>query len=122
MNIALWIIQALLAFVFLAAGAMKLVKSKTELEQQQGMGYVTERSAQDMKLIGLAEVLGGIGLIVPWLLNILPILTPIAAAGLTMIMLGAIVTHVRRKESALFVTGLTLLTLIVAIARFRMMA
>jgi|694.fasta_scaffold72452_3 uncharacterized membrane protein YphA (DoxX/SURF4 family) len=122
MNIALWIIQALLAFVFLAAGAMKLVKSKTELEQQQGMGYVTERSAQEMKLIGLAEVLGGIGLIVPWLLNILPILTPIAAAGLTMIMLGAIVTHVRRKESALFVTGLTLLTLIVAIARFRMMA
>jgi uncharacterized membrane protein YphA (DoxX/SURF4 family) len=59
---------------------------------------------------------------VPWLLNILPILTPIAAAGLTMIMIGAIVTHVRRKESALFVTGLTLLTLIVAIARFRMMA
>lgn len=122
MNIALWIIQALLAFVFLAAGAMKLVKSKTELEQQQGMGYVTERSAQEMKLIGLAEVLGGVGLIVPWLLNILPILTPIAAAGLTMIMLGAIVIHVRRKESVLFVTGLTLLTLIVAIARFRMMA
>ena len=85
MNIALWIIQALLAALFLFAGGMKLITPIEEMTKQIAMpGWF-------LRFIGIAELLGAIGLILPWLLRIRPNLTPLAAAGLSVIMIGATV-------------------------------
>jgi uncharacterized membrane protein YphA (DoxX/SURF4 family) len=118
MNIALWFAQAILAVVFLAAGLMKLTQPKTTLELRPGMSYMTELSAPQLHLIGLAEASGSLGLILPWRLGILPALTPIAAAGLTILMLGAVATHLRRKESPAFTAGLAALAAFVSVGRF----
>jgi len=85
MNIALWIIQALLAALFLFAGGMKLITPVEEMTKQLAMpGWF-------LRFTGVAEALGAIGLILPWLLQIRPNLTPLAAAGLSVIMIGATV-------------------------------
>jgi len=116
-NTLLWLAQGALAMVFAGAGLMKLFVPKTTLETRPGMGYVTEHTAVQMKLIGLAEVLGGLGLVLPWWLGILPLLTPLAAAALAVLMGGAIATHRRRHESIIFVTVLGLLALFVVVGR-----
>ena len=83
MTYALWIVQGLLAALFLFAGGMKLVLPIEEMTKQMPMpGWF-------LRFIGVAEVLGGIGLILPGLLRIRPGLTPLAAAGLVIIMIGA---------------------------------
>jgi uncharacterized membrane protein YphA (DoxX/SURF4 family) len=102
MNIALWIVQILLAVVFLMAGFMKVSKSKDELIETGGerMAWVESLSAGNVKLIGILEVLAAIGLILPQLTGILPWLTPLAAVGLVFTMIGAIILHVRRGDGA----------------------
>jgi uncharacterized membrane protein YphA (DoxX/SURF4 family) len=90
MSTALWIVQALLALLFLFAGVMKFVMPIEEMTKQIALPGLF------LHFIGVAEVLGAIGLILPWLLRIRPGLTPLAAAGLVIIMIGA--------------TGLTLAT------------
>ena len=85
MNYALWIIQALLAALFLFAGGMKLVLPIAEMTKDIAMPGVF------LRFIGVAEVLGGLGLILPGITGIRPMLTPLAAAGLVIIMFGAIV-------------------------------
>jgi len=80
---ALWIAQALLALVFLFSGSMKLVLPADVLAEQLPLPGLFVR------FIGVAETLGAIGLILPALLRIRPGLTPLAAAGLTIIMTGA---------------------------------
>jgi len=93
MNIALWIIQALLAALFLFAGGMKLITPIEEMTKQIAMpGWF-------LRFIGVAEMLGAIGLILPWLLRIQPKLTPLAAAGLAVIMTGATVLTVIMGET-----------------------
>lgn len=83
MNRALWIVQGLLALLFLFAGGMKLVLPIGEMTKQMPIpGWF-------LRFIGIAEVLGGIGLILPGLTGIRPGLTPLAAAGLLTIMIGA---------------------------------
>jgi len=82
---ALWIIQGLLALLFLFAGGVKLV---LPLEQLKGP---VELPGLLLRFIGVAEVLGAVGLILPALLRIRPGLTPLAAAGLVIIMIGATV-------------------------------
>lgn len=118
MNIVLWIAQGWLAATFLVAGLLKLAKPKAELERVKGMAYVTERSATEMKLIGLAEVLGALGLVLPWLFGTAPVLTPVAAASLAVIMVGAFATHWRRKEPVAVPTILLLLTVFVTLGRY----
>lgn len=117
MTITLWIINALLALVFLGAGGMKLAKPKTALVEG-GMGWAENVSGGNVKLLGLAEVLGAIGLILPLAVDVAPILTPIAAACLAVIMLGAVVTHVRRAESWLVTLVLFVLSMASAILGF----
>jgi len=85
-NTVLWIIQGLLAGLFLLAGGMKLVLP-VEAMQQGGMAL----PGSLLRFIGVAEVCGSLGLILPWALRIRPVLTPLAAAGLVIIMLGATV-------------------------------
>ena len=109
MNIALWIVQALLALAFLMSGGMKLMRSKEELAPM--MGWVEDVSPNTIRLIGLLEVLGAIGLILPALTGILPWLTPLAAVGLVLIMVGAIVTHLRRDETIMIMPPVILLVL-----------
>ncbi len=118
MNITLWIIAAVLAAAFAAAGSMKLTSPRAKLEEN--MAWVESATDSQVKLIGLAEVLGGIGLILPAAVDIAPILVPIAATGLAITMAGAVVVHLRRKEPvASIVPALVLGTLSVFVAVMR---
>jgi uncharacterized membrane protein YphA (DoxX/SURF4 family) len=83
MNRALWIAQALLALLFLFAGVTKLIMPIEELTKQ------TSLSGAFLRFISVAEILGAVGLILPGLLRIVPGLTPLAAVGLVIIMIGA---------------------------------
>jgi uncharacterized membrane protein YphA (DoxX/SURF4 family) len=97
MNVFLWVLQVLLALAFLGAGAMKLSQPKEKL--QKNMAYVEDFSASTVKLIGAVEVLGALGLILPAATGIAPILTPLAAIGLVIVMALAIGVHFRRGEA-----------------------
>lgn len=90
MNILLWILQILLALMFLFAGGMKLV---LPIDVLQSMGPPNQVlfSGWFLKFIGLCEVLGGFGLILPGVFRRQQYLTPLAAIGLTIIMIGAVV-------------------------------
>lgn len=85
MTYALWIVQVLLALLFLFGGAVKLVMPIEEMTKQMSVPL----PGAFLRFIGVAEVLGGLGLILPGLLRIRPGLTPLAAAGLLIIMVGA---------------------------------
>ena len=98
MSIALWIVQGLLALAFLLAG---LMKSFSPLEKlKKNMAWVGDVPAGLVRFIGIVEILGALGLILPKLTNIVPQLTIAAAIGLVLVMLSAAVFHVRRKESS----------------------
>jgi hypothetical protein len=113
---ALWIIQGLLALLFLFAGGMKLV---LPLEQLTGPIALP---GLFVRFIGVVEVLGAIGLILPGLLRIRPGLTPLAAAGLVIIMIGAAVLTVASGDvlMALIPLVVGLLTAFVAYGRWRL--
>jgi len=96
MVIALWIVQGLLALVFLLAGFMK---GFTPLERlKKNMAWVGEVPAGLVRFVGIAEILGALGLILPKLTKIMPQLTIAAAIGLVLVMLSAAVFHATRKE------------------------
>lgn len=118
MDTVLWILQVLLAIAFVGAGLMKLTQPKAKLAER--MAWANDFSDTQVKLIGLVELLGAVGLLLPAITRILPILTPLAAAGLVLTMLGAALTHVRRGEMPMVVPNLVLLVLaaIVAYGRF----
>lgn len=118
MNIALWIVQILLAGLFAAAGAMKSTQPKEKLKAN--LPWVDDFSASTVKLIGVVEVLAALGLILPWATDIAPVLTPLAATGLAVVMVLASVVHIRRKElqGVGFNVILLALSLFVAIGRF----
>jgi len=121
MNIALWIVQILLALVFLMAGFMKATQSKESLiEKSDHMAWVEDFSSGTIKYIGVLEILGAIGLIIPAVTGIFPMLTPLAAAGLALTMVGAAVVHIRRKEYSGLVGNLVLFLMaaFVAYGRF----
>lgn len=96
MNIALWIVQSLLAAMFLMAGANKLFQSTEELVKM--LPWVTSVPVGLVKFIGISELLGGIGLLLPSILRIKPILTSYAAIGLALVMLFASIFHISRGE------------------------
>ena len=121
MNIALWILQSFLALFFCIAGATKLAKDRSALLADKRMAWAHDFEASHIKLIGLAEVLGGIGLILPLALHVLPLLTPVSAACLAVLMAGAVATHLRRNEPSAFPAVLTLLSVLVAIGRFSLL-
>lgn len=118
MNIVLWVLQVVLALAFGMAGFMKLTQPKEKLAGQ--MAWVEDFAPNTIKLIGLLELIAAIGLILPLLTNILPWLTPLAAVGLVLTMIGAIVTHARRGENQVLPVNIVLLLLaaVVAYGRF----
>lgn len=119
MNVTLWIIAGLLAFAFAAAGTMKLTSSKEALLPK--LPWVADFSAGQVRTIGAIELLGAIGLILPPLVDIAPVLVPIAAVGLALTMAGAVVVHIRRGDGiagAAPAIVLGALAVFVAILRF----
>jgi len=120
MNIALWIVQVLLALAFAGSGISKLMQPYEKLAER--MGYVKDFSPGAIRGIGVLEVLGAIGVILPALTGILPWLTPTAGIGLGLVMLGAMATHLRRKEYPMIVGNLVLLALAAFVAYGRFVA
>ncbi len=118
MNIVLWIIASVLALAFLGAGLTKILQPKEKLSST--MAWTQDFSQPMIRIIGTLEVLAAVGLILPALLDIAPILVPLAATGLVLLMAGAAITHLRRKEPQIMVANLVLLVLaaIVAWGRF----
>ena len=94
MNKALWVIQVLVGLLFIFAGGSKLVMSADQMQQMQA-GQAVTFSLGFLRVIGVCELLGGLGLILPGLLRIRPGLTPLAAAGLIVIMIGATVATLK---------------------------
>lgn len=119
MNTTLWIIQGLLAAMFAMAGVMKSTQPIDKL-LKSGLNWVERVPVSTVRLIGLSELLGAIGLILPWAFGIFPILTPTAAVGLAVIMILAALHHLKYKENKaiVFNTVLFLLSVFVAYARF----
>lgn len=113
MELGLWIISGLLAFAMLAAGGMKLVIPRAQLATK--MTWARTWTDGRVKLLGAAEVLGAVGLVVPRATGIAPILTPIAAACIAVLMLGAVKIHRDLREPVAAPAVLTVLALIVAI-------
>lgn len=117
MNIALWIVTGLLAAAFFSGGTLKLVTTK---EKMAGMGrsseWAADWSAGSLKAIGALEMLGALGMILPAVLDIAPALVPVAATGLGLIMVGAAVVRIRRREYTLVVLDLVYLALFVFVA------
>ena len=123
MNLALWVLQGLLAVMFLLAGFLKASQSKDAIKKTGGerMAWVDSVSDSNLKLIGILEVLIGFGLVLPQLTGILPWLTPLAAVGFACTMIGALLLHLQRKDGAQsLVTNIVLLLLaaFVAYGRF----
>jgi hypothetical protein len=98
MNLTLWIIAGLLAAGFLFAGATKLFIPQEKLAKTPGGGWVLDFSAGFVKALGAVEILGAVGLTLPALLDIAPILVPLAAVGLALDMVGAAIVTFRRHE------------------------
>ena len=112
MNTALWIVAGLMATVFLLAGANKLFIPREKLAKAPGGGWVLDFSAGFVKALGAVEILGAVGLILPALLDIAPVLVPLAATGLATVMVGAAIVEFRRREFKHVLLNLTYLALI----------
>jgi hypothetical protein len=110
----MWAIQIVLALAFAATGMMKLVRTKAQLSANPHMGWVQSIPEGQIKLLGLAEVLGAIGLVAPMAIGLAPTLTRVAAVCLATLMGGAVATHTMRRESAAAATILAVLTIVVA--------
>ncbi len=104
MTTTLWVLQGLLALAFIGAGSMKLMKARTDL-MAKGMGWAEDFTDGQVKVIGALELAGGLGVILPSALNIVPVLAGAAAAGLLLTMLGAAVVHIKRGELPMVAPG-----------------
>lgn len=120
MNVVLWIVAGVLAALYLVAGGTKLATPREKLLENPNMGWTGDFSAGAVKGIGAVEILGALGLILPWAFGIATVLTPLAATGLAIVQIGAIVVHARRKETKPLPMNAVLLVLaaFVAIGRF----
>jgi uncharacterized membrane protein YphA (DoxX/SURF4 family) len=115
MNLALWITAIVLAVAFAGSGLMKLVVPKDKLVTT-GQGWAQDYSPNNIRLIGFVEIVGAVGLVLPAAVHIAPILVPLAAVGLALVMVGAIVVHARRKEPLNIAVNVVLIALAVFVA------
>ncbi|MEU8251792.1 DoxX family protein [Nonomuraea sp. NPDC048916] len=112
MNLALWIAAGLLAVVALTGGISKTFVPKDKLAALHGGGWTAGASVGFVKTLGVLELLAAVGLILPAVLDIAPVLVPVTAACWVLLMVGAMITHGRRREFAL--VGLNLIYLALA--------
>ena len=114
MHIALWAAQGLLAAMFLLSGPMKVAMSTAQLAEM--LPWATSVPAGLVKFIGLSELLGGLGLVLPAALRIKPGLTAWAALGIAAIMLLAIPFHISRGETPMIGMNIALMLLAAFVA------
>jgi hypothetical protein len=119
-NIALWAAQALLAFVYLAAGGLKVIRPREQLVASGRLDWMKDNSDVAVKAVGAVEILGALGVILPEATGIARILTPLAAVGLVIVQIGAMRVHLTRNERQPLPINVILLLLaaFVAIGRF----
>ncbi len=117
MNTMLWILQVCLAVVFIVPGFGKIASSK---QQHIADGHIKpDGSIVPIRILGILEWLGCIGIILPWLSGISPVLTPIAASGFSAIMVGGLIVHIQKKEYKMLPLLLTILLVSTFVAYFR---
>jgi len=114
MNLLLWILQATLAALFGAAGVMTSAQPKAKLEPK--LPWTADFSTHTVRFIGLAELAGALGLILPASTGLVPLLTPLAATCLVLLMALAALTHLRRKEPTAIALNAVLLIAAAVIA------
>jgi uncharacterized membrane protein YphA (DoxX/SURF4 family) len=117
MDVVLWGAAIGLAVVFLVVGTLKLVRPLSAL-RRMGMTWVDDWGRTRVRLVGMVEVLGAVGLVVPAATRIAPWLTPLAAGGLAVVMVGAVVVRARRHESVAPPLGLFVVAATLAVLRF----
>jgi uncharacterized membrane protein len=114
MDTGLWVVQGILAVMFLMVGMAKLTKPKEELADR--MDWVEDFSEGAIKFIGGIEILAAIGLILPGLTGIAPVLVPIAATGLAGLQVGAVIVHAKRSEPQMIIGNVVLIALALFVA------
>jgi uncharacterized membrane protein YphA (DoxX/SURF4 family) len=112
---ALWIVQVLLAAIFLVTGTTKLTQPREKMAAGP-MRWAADVTDRQFRTIGLLEVLGALGLILPAALGVAPLLTPLAAVGLALTMIGAIHVHVRHGETNRLAVPIVVLALALFVA------
>ena len=115
METALWIAQVLLAAIFLVTGTTKLTQPRLKMAAGP-MRWAADVTDRQFRTIGLLEVLGAIGLILPAALGIAPLLVPLAAIALVLVMIGAIHVHVRHGETNRLAVPIVVLALGIFVA------
>ncbi|MCQ1947441.1 MULTISPECIES: DoxX family protein [unclassified Arthrobacter] len=118
LSLVLWLVQLLLALLFAGVGFVKIFQGYARL--RENLRWPEDFSPATVKLIGVLEVLGAAGLVIPEATGVLPVLTPIAASALTLLMALAVLVHARRGERNRIALGVILmvLSLVVALGRF----
>ena len=117
MKILILILQILTAIAFFMAGMMKIFTPYEDLVIMENMVWVVDFSGIQITIIGILETLGGLVLILPMVLKKFTFLIPLAALGLVLVMVGAIITHIGREESV--IVNLVLLLLTFSVAYFK---
>jgi uncharacterized membrane protein len=116
MDRTLWIVTGLLAAVYLFSGSVKLIMSKEKLATVPAGGWVNDFSSGTVRAIGALEILGAVGLVLPAVTGIAPVLAPLAALGLAALMAGAVITRLRRHEPKPMLADLVYLALAAFVA------
>ena len=116
MNLALWIVAGLLAAVMLVGSAGKLFVPKEKLAAAPGGGWTGDASVGFVKTMGALEVLAAVGLILPAAVDIAPVMVPVTAVCVVLLMVGAMITHGRRHEAKFVVLNLAYLAMAAFVA------
>lgn len=117
MNTVIWIMQVFLAAFFILPGMGKIRNSK---QQHIEDGHIkANASVIPIRVLGILELLGCVGIILPWLTNILPILTPITALCFCLIMMAGLFVHLKRKEHKMLPMLIIVATVSLAVAYYR---
>ena len=109
MNIAYWIVAAVLAIFYIYSGAAKVVRSREQLQPM--MGWVERAPMWGVRVIGVLEVLGAVGLVLPPLTGVAPGLAVAASVGLVLVQIGGITVHLVRREAKVLGLNIALLAL-----------
>jgi hypothetical protein len=120
MNVTLWTITGLLAAIALVGGISKTFVPKQKLASVPGGGWTNDHAAGFVRTLGVLELLAAVGLILPAVLDVAPVLVPVTAVSWVLLMIGAMATHLRRGEQRFALLNLIYLALavFVAVARF----
>lgn len=119
MSVIISLLQISLAMLFAYTGLTKIIKGRVAFSNSKS--WESDYSASTLKFFGLLEILGAIGLIAPYYLNVFPILTSVAATALAMVMSGAILAHIRRDEHKMIFLNIIIIFLLAGIGFERLL-